>query len=416
MVVSDKLILTKEAEEYLKEGLPELALVRALKGGPLTIEEASKKVKNLKIALQWGKKKRWIEIKNGQIHLISFPSEVPEQEALAKIARGESVDETIALVLIQRKLVIKEKEIEKKLKQLEGMEVTNLTPELIRTGFWRKVKFKPYNVEIPGKKVYPGKQQPYNQFLSMLRQKLVELGFEEMTGPTIETEFWNYDALYQPQNHPARDWFSTFYIKTTSKGELPKVANAVKRAHEKGIAGSLGWGYRWDPLKAMTLMPRAHGTALSARTLAGRPKIPGKYFAIVRCYRPDVIDALHAVEFNQVEGIVIDESLTFRNLLGILEMFATEIAGAEQIRFVPDYYPFTEPSVQMDVKHPEMDWIEIGGAGIFREELTKSLGVNVPVIAWGLGVDRLAMFKLGINDIRDLFSRDLDWIRRKEVI
>jgi len=190
----------------------------------------------------------------------------------------------------------------------------------------------------------------------------------------------------------------------------------VREAHEKGVAGSSGWGYRWDPRKAMRLMPRAHGTALSARTLDQGPEIPGKYFAIARCYRPDVIDTLHGVEFNQVEGIVVDSTLTFRNLLGILEMFAKEVAGADQIRFLPDYYPFTEPSVEMDAKHPEIGWIEFGGAGIFREELTKPLNVNVPVIAWGLGVDRLAMFKLGIDDIRDLFSRDLDWMRKKEVI
>jgi len=165
----------------------------------------------------------------------------------------------------------------------------------------------------------------------------------------------------------------------------------------------------------MQLMPRAHGTCLSARTLASKPEIPGKYFAIARCYRPDVLDATHLIEFNQVEGIVIDESLNLRNLLGILEMFAKEIAGAKEVKFFPDYYPFTEPSVQLSAKHPEMGWIEFGGSGIFREELTKPLGIDVPVIAWGIGIDRLAMFKLGVNDIRYLFSYVLEWLRNTKV-
>jgi len=412
----EKLMLTEEARGYLRYGLPEKNLAEALKTGPLTIGEASRRVKNLDIALQWGKKRGWIEIKGGRISLVTPPEEVPEEEALSKIARGESVDESMARTLAERKLVVKQSDLLRKLKELDGKEVTNLTPDLIRTGFWRNVRFRPYNVEVPGKKVYPGKRQPYNEFLSNLRQKLVELGFKEMSGTIIETEFWNYDALYQPQNHPARDWFNTFYIKTTLKGELPRVAGEVRKAHEKGIAGSSGWGYKWDPLKAVRLMPRAHGTALSARTLAKGPEMPGKYFAISRCFRPDVIDAFHGVEFNQVEGIIVDNTLTFKNLLGILEMFSKEVAGAERIRFVPDYYPFTEPSVEMNALHPELGWIEIGGAGIFREELTIPLHVDAPVIAWGLGVDRLAMFKLGINDIRDLFSKDLDWMRQKGLV
>ncbi|MDI6654604.1 MAG: phenylalanine--tRNA ligase subunit alpha, partial [Candidatus Hydrothermarchaeota archaeon] len=134
------------------------------------------------------------------------------------------------------------------------------------------------------------------------------------------------------------------------------------------------------------------------------------------CYRPDILDAMHLIEFNQVEGIVADESLTLTNLLGVLEIFAKEVAGAKKIKFLPDYYPFTEPSVQLSAKHPEMGWIEFGGSGIFREELTKPLGIDVPVIAWGIGIDRLAMFKLGIDDIRYLFSQDLKWLRETKMV
>lgn len=412
----EKLKLTEEGRSYLENGLPELRLVEALKRGPLTIGQASELVPELDIALQWGKKRNWVRIEGGTIVLMSAPGPIPEEEALRKISNGEPVSDELVKTLMQRKLVQVESPFAEELKHLEGRTISRLTPELLSSGLWRKVKIRPYDVRLLGAKLHPGKLQPYNQFLSELRRKLVELGFVEMRGPSIETEFWNYDALYQPQGHPARDWFSTFYIKGFQHGSLPSVSKRVRVAHERGVSGSTGWGYKWDPRRAMRLMPRAHGTALSARTLASGPLIPGKYFAIARCYRPDVVDATHSIEFNQVEGIVVDDSLTFRNLLGVLEMFAREVAKADEIRFIPDYYPFTEPSVQMSAKHPEMGWIEFGGAGIFREELTKPLGVDVPVIAWGLGTDRLAMFKLGITDIRELFTRDLEWMRHKAVV
>jgi phenylalanyl-tRNA synthetase alpha chain len=241
-----------------------------------------------------------------------------------------------------------------------------------------------------------------------------------LEGPLIETEFWNFDALFQPQDHPARDWFSTFTLSYPKYGKLPKreIVERVKACHENGWkTGSTGWRYKWSHEKASRLMPRAHGTCLSARTLASLPEIPGKYFAIAKCFRPDVIDPMHHIEFNQVEGIVLGESLTFKHLLGVLKMFAEEIAGAKEVRFIPDYYPFTECSVQTSCKHPALGWIEIGGAGIFREEVTYPLGIKVPVIAWGLGIDRLAMFKLNINDIRELlYSRNLDWLRKVPIL
>ncbi len=411
--------LTKEGQEYLNQGLPEKNLVEFLNNHPkksIKIEKAIAHIKRFHIGLKWTMDKGWIDREHDEIFLIRMPSEVPEQQALEKVAKGKEVDEKLLNVLLQRKLV--EKAVIGDVDKLIGKEITELSPELLKTGIWKQVSFKPYNVEAVGKKLHIGKRQPYKQFLNEVKRKLIELGFQEMTGPLIETEFWNFDALFQPQNHPARDWTQTYQLKYPKEGKLPdkKVVENVKSAHEKGIAGGTGWGYRWNPKIAMGLMPRAHGTALSARTLASHPKIPGKYFAMVRCFRPDIIDATHGVEFNQTEGIVIDESLNFKNLLGILKMFATEIAGAEKVKFLPDYYPFTEPSAQLSALHPELGWIEFGGSGIFREELTKPLGVDEPVLAWGIGIDRLAMFKLDIKDIRYLFSQDLNWLRNKGVV
>jgi len=276
-----------------------------------------------------------------------------------------------------------------------------------------------YNVLDPVPRIYSGKRQPYIQFLSKIREKLVSLGFKEMYAPLIVQEFYNFDVLFQPQNHPARTWTDTYQLKWPTHGTLPgkKIVKAVKEAHEfGGTTESIGWRYRWSEEIARKVMPAAHCTAHSARQLVDGIEIPGKYFAISRCYRPDVLDSTHLVEFNQMDGIIIDKDINFRHLLGILKQFAIEVAGAEEVKFIPDYYPFTEPSVQLSAKHPEMGWMEFAGAGVFRPEMTESLGIKEPVIAWGLGLDRLAMFKLGIKDIRYLFTNDLQWLRNAKMV
>ncbi len=411
--------ITPEGKKYLKEGLPEERLVRLLKK-PMLIVEVRKKHPDFTIALSWAKKNGWVKIENGKLVLLRQPEKIAEKDALEKIDGGKNVPEKLMELLISRKLVTRDKDdAYKKAQKFIGREITGMTPELIKTGLWKKVKIRPYNVGVRGQKIYPGKRQPYNSFLAHVKDKLVQLGFREMEGPTIESEFWNFDALFQAQNHPSRDWTQTYTLKKPKTGSLPspKIVERVKAAHENGWkTGSTGWGYKWSPEKAAQLMPRAHGTACSARQLANGVEVPGKYFAIKRCFRPDVIDATHGVEFNQCDGIIIDESMTFDKMLGILKMFATEVAGAEEVRFCPDYYPFTEPSVQLSAKHPELGWIEFAGAGIFRPELTEPLGIRQPVIAWGLGIDRLAMVKLGINDIRHLFSQDIEWLRKQKVM
>ena len=414
--------LTDEGKKYLKEGLPEKNLADLLKKGPVDFNEAKKRIYNFPIAIQWVKKKGWVEVKDGKLILKKYPEKIDEEEALEKVHEGKNIDEKVLKILLERNLVERITETYKKTESVlkaRGGVIEKLTHDMIITGLWKGKEFSSVDVEVARKKIgktETGKRQPYNQFLLQVREKLVQMGFKEMTGPSIETEFWNFDALFQPQNHPARSWSQTYSLKYPKFGDLPakKIVDKVKATHENGWkTGSTGWQYRWDPRIAMKLMPRAHGTSLSGRTLADNPKIPGKYFAIVRCYRPDVIDATHGVEFNQTEGIVFGEELNFKHLLGILETFAKEIAGAKKVKFMPDYYPFTEPSCQLSVLHPDLGWIEFGGSGIFREELTRPLGIDVPVLAWGLGIDRLALFKLGIKDIRQLFSQDLEWLKER---
>jgi phenylalanyl-tRNA synthetase alpha chain len=257
------------------------------------------------------------------------------------------------------------------------------------------------------------------QFLNQVREKLVSLGFKEMQERLITQEFYNFDVLFQPQNHPARSWTDTYQLKQPKLGRLSnkKAVAKVKAAHENGAGtGSRGWRYKWSEEIARKLMPNAHGTTADARQIVQGIEIPAKYFVINRCYRPDVLDATHLVEFNQLDGFVVGKEMNFRHLLGILKEIAIELGGAKEVKFYPDYYPFTEPSVQLSAKHPQMGWIELAGAGIFRPEMTEPLGIKERVIAWGLGIDRLAAFKLGIKDIRYLFAQDLEWLRNSKML
>jgi phenylalanyl-tRNA synthetase alpha chain len=262
-----------------------------------------------------------------------------------------------------------------------------------------------------------GKKQPYRRFLDELKTKLISLGFKQMSGPIVEMSFFNCDALYMPQNHVARGIHDLYFIEEPRKGSLvgyQDVVEKVAEAHETGGPDSTGWGYKFSTEETRKLVLRSQGTSLSARWLMDKPEIPGKYFAMVRCFRPDVVDATHNAEFFQVEGIILGEKLGLRDLFGVLKMFATEVAGIKKYKITPGYFPFTEPSAEL---HGWFNgkWIEIGGSGIFRPELTRPLGVEVPVIAWGLGLDRQFMMAKGIKDVRDLFSQDIDWLREATV-
>lgn len=301
-------------------------------------------------------------------------------------------------------------------KKFHPNEITQLTPELLKTGQWRGKKFRKYNINLRPPRTSIGKKHPYKEFLDSVKYKLVGLGFEEMRGSMVENEFWNMDVLYIPQFHPAREIHDVYFLKNpkSSKEIKEPFYSNVSATHKDGWkTGSKGWGYNFSKDQAKRLILRSQGTAVSARKLASKPAAPGKYFSIARCFRYEQVDATHATDFFQVEGIVISDKINFSSLLGLLTLFAKEVAKAVDIKFLPAYFPFTEPSVELHVLHPQLGWMELGGAGIFRPEVTQPLGIDKPVIAWGLGLDRMAMVALEIYDIRDLFSRDLDLIKSK---
>ena len=296
---------------------------------------------------------------------------------------------------------------------ITGEELGTLTPEMLATGAWKGGAFRAYNVRVPSSRLAVGRSNPYAKFLENVKDKLVSLGFEEFDGSLVETEFWNSDALFMPQFHSARDIHDVYYVAEPTKAkeiEEPWLSR-VSSAHENGgDTGSRGWNYSFDREFTKRLILRSQGTVLSARQLP-KAKIPGKYFGIARCFRYDRVDATHLSDFYQTEGIVLGEEVNLRTLLGFLEMFAVEVAGAKEVKYVPGYFPFTEPSVEVHIKHPVLGWFELGGSGIFRPEVTKALGVDVPVAAWGIGIDRMALMALGLNDLRELFSFDIENVR-----
>jgi phenylalanyl-tRNA synthetase alpha chain len=296
-----------------------------------------------------------------------------------------------------------------------GDEFGAVTAEMLSTGSWKSGTFRPYGLNAPTARLIPGRHNPYGNYLQWVKDKLTALGFEEFDGPLVENEFWNGDALFMPQFHSARDIHDVYYVKEPShckKIEEPWLSQ-VAQTHEDGWkTGSRGWGYSFDHEFTRRQVLRSQGTVLSAHQLT-KAKIPGKYFGVARCFRYDQVDATHGADFYQTEGIVLGKDVNLKTLLGLLKMFAEEIAGAEEVKYVPGYFPFTEPSIEVHIKHPVLGWFELGGSGIFRPEVTKALGIDVPVLAWGLGIDRMALMHLGLNDLRELFTPDIESVRTR---
>jgi len=430
---------------YRKKGLPERRLLALLDAKKiLKLEDAKKESKlseeEFKASLGVLKNKDLIELKNGKIVLnadtkSSIYKKSPEEVFLESLPleRDSLNQEQISVfgALEKRKnmiQIIEEKIIEIDLtdfgKKIMGSEmkgkdlIEQITPEILqKDSLWRGKRFRRYDVTLPVSAMSGGKRHFVNQASDYARRVWTEMGFKEMSGPMVESSFWLFDALFTPQDHPAREMQDTFFLNT--KGELPEknIVNEVKSSHEgnsKNIK-SKGWQYQWSGEEAKKLALRTHTTSLSARTLAQLKKenLPAKFFAIGKCFRNETLDWKHGFEFNQTEGIVVDKDANFRHLLGYLKMFFAKM-GYEKVRFRPTFYAYTEPSVGIEVFHPERKvWVELGGAGIFRPEVViPLLGENIPVLAWGPGFDRILMDYFEIKDLRELYKNDLTQLRK----
>lgn len=288
-----------------------------------------------------------------------------------------------------------------------------ITPEDLESGAWKDPNFKlrPFDVTLAARDVYPAKIHPLRKIIEQTRRAFLEMGFAEVVSPMVESAFWNFDALFQPQDHPAREMQDTFYMRHPAEVALPdaKVVEPVKRTHEDGWeTGSEGWGYTWSPERSRQVVLRTHTTAATIRALAKNPNPPGKFFCVGWTYRNETISFKHLPVFHQVDGIIIDEEANLASLMGTLQEFYSKM-GFGRVKFKPAFYPYTEPSVDVVVyMESRGKWLEMGGAGIFRPEVTLPLGCKHPVLAWGLGIERLAMLRFGLSDIRELYRPSLD--------
>ncbi len=442
----EEISLGTNGEAYKHQGLPERRLLNALTSQPLPVSELlekakltmeevhailgilrqrnalalSKKEELLLMLTPTGEKTRATKLPEEKILGREFPFDIRELTAEEKsvVETLKRRKDIVKVDLVKRKRAVltalgKRLIADKNVRQLET--VDRVTKDMLLSKSWKDTIFRRYDVSIDVPKIYGGKKHHYRRFLDDVRIKFLSLGFTEMEGPIVETDFYNMDALFMPQFHSARDIHDAYYVKEPKYFPLDqKLVTKVKDAHEMGGGtGSKGWQYAFDVQRTHRTLLRTQGTAVSAHMLASPDiKIPGKYFGITRVFRADVIDATHNVDFYQTEGIVVEEKLTLRHLIGLLKLFAQEFSNTSEIRIVPGYFPFTEPSCELYAKHPDLGWVELGGAGIFRPELVKPLlGREISVLAWGLGIDRLGMFKLGIKDIRALFSHDLHFLR-----
>lgn len=439
-----ELSLSREGENLAKGKFPERTAIELINqsGGSVTFQQLPSllKMKDTRNVIKWLIKKKWCIREGSNLRLtsngkdalsnlgydekiVSFlyehgPSRIeeiegiPEDEVMKFLSERKDAVKTKKRVLRRLTLTPKGLKFVEKAQPLK--EVTELTSEHLTTGKWREVAIKRYDVKIPVSLVYAGKTHPFRKIIDEARKAFLELGFKEIASPYVESTFWDFDALFQPQDHPAREMQDTFYVKRPDKAKLPseKWMKEVKRAHENGGGtGSTGWGYRWSKEESERVVLRTHTTATTVRWLAHHPNPPQKVFAIGKVFRREKTTFKHLPEFCNCDGIIIDEKATLANLIGTLSEFYSKL-GLKELKFRPSFFPYTEPSVEVFGRLKEREnWIELGGAGIFRPEVTLPFGCKVPVLAWGLGLDRLAMIRYKLDDIRKLYFCDINWLK-----
>jgi len=307
------------------------------------------------------------------------------------------------------------------LKSAEDQGIEKLTPEILSSIRARglDVKLRPIDVSASAPVFHPGRRHPVKELIAEVREVYLSMGFAEIVGQAAQPAFWNFDALFTPQDHPARELQDTFYVKDMRDKRISRsgVVAKVAAAHETGgQTGSKGWRYKWNVEEARRMVLRTHNTAVTIQATRDSGGAETRVFSVARVYRNESLDYKHLAELHQMEGIVIGDGLNLRNLMGVLNKFYGKL-GMSGVKLWPSYFPYTEPSMQVMVYYDKVGkWLEMGGSGIFRPEVTLPLGVKKPVIAWGCGLERLLMLRLGMEDIRELYNNDLGWLRERREI
>jgi phenylalanyl-tRNA synthetase alpha chain len=432
------IVLTADGLDVIERGSPENQLYNLLKNGSETKKSISEKLGHVGDRGFSSTMKAKLIDYDKKTDLVSFkPGVVLEKdearEVLNKFKLNDdpsAYDENliknhqkqlkyITIETLKYFAIFPDKNFDLGLIKLEA----DLTSELLQNDKWQSAKFKKFNYATLGKEPTCGALHPLLRVRTQFREILLELGFQEMpTNSFVESSFWNFDSLFQPQQHPARDAHDTFFLTNPKYSKIkdtqPEYFKRVKEVHEIGGYGSLGWVYNWSEEEASKNILRTHTTSVSSKMLFNLAEeykktgvfTPKKYFSIDRVFRNESLDATHLAEFHQIEGLIADYNLGLGHLLGTIEDFFHRF-GIKKLRFKPAYNPYTEPSMEIYAYHDGFKkWVEVGNSGIFRPEMLLPMGLpkDVSVIAWGLSLERPTMIYYGLKNIRDLFGHEVN--------
>jgi phenylalanyl-tRNA synthetase alpha chain len=417
-----------------QKGLPERRLVNSLKEGKVTISEvlASGDIKNEEInaAIAGARRNQWIQLVEGKMVPTPLTAKKSPEEMFIENLKGGGIE--ISKLTEEEKRVLEQLKkrpnyIDVKEEKESRISLTDaakkivptlnqenperrLTTELVTSGKWKETNFSALDVEAPAPVIYPGRRHPLIEIIEEIKEIFIGLGFSEIEGPVIQSGFWNFDALFTPQDHPAREMQDTFYISaqtqpppiSASKDQISKIS----RVHKER------WNRQWNVQEAQRLVLRTHTTPVTVQHLAKvKSSDVGRFFSVGRVFRNEKVSYKHLVEFHQVEGVSTSEEASIRDVMGLQKEFYAKM-GIKRIKFWPTFFPYTEPSLQSMVYNEKLEkWVELFGMGVFRPEVTKPLGIKNPVLAWGGGIERIAMLRFGLDDVRELYGNKLAWLR-----
>jgi phenylalanyl-tRNA synthetase alpha chain len=438
-----KISLSEEGKRLAREGLPERRAIELLarKSGKCKLGELILGLSKEEIApaIGWLKKKQWAILSNKLLEITkegkqAIKTKGKDEEAIDLLAKEKemkasqfpsSILESLKKrkkVLVEREKVIQEVKLTKLALDLlkKGIEVkeeiSDLTPHLIKSDKWKSTPLRRYDISRYAPPAMVSKPHPLMQLINKIRKIFLELGFTEIKGNYVESCFWPMDALFIPQYHPDRSKQSTFYLKDSPELEVAsELVNIIAKIHQSGWkTSSKGWEYEFSTEETRKAILRTHTTSNTIRWVYENPKVPLKIFSIERAFRREAIDSTHLPEFYQIEGVICEKNANLRKLLGVLKECYHRL-GFDQIRFKPAYFPYTEPSVEVEI-YWNGKWLELGGSGIFRPEVMAPTKIREPVLAWGLGLERLAMLIFGLEDIRELYMSDLGKLQKLALI
>ena len=377
----------EEGKRYAEQGLPERRAVEWLnQAGESLLSELPLHDDESKVVIGWLKRKRFADLEKTDDGVKLIPTgnvdETSDEPLLVRLSKSslseKEIDQDALNLLKGRQLLSVKEEVERtfsltdegnnfSLESLDENLIGDITPDLIQSGELKDRSFQRYGVEDKVEASNFSTLHPLTRFTEEIRSIFLQMGFTEIEGDYVESAFWNMDALFIPQDHPARELQDTFYLSEPASFVIneKEILDAVKKIHEDGgETGSKGWGTDWSKEAAQQALLRTHTTVGTIRYLAENPTPPARVFSVGRVFRREALDSTHLPEFTQVEGIIVEPDANFGMLIGVLKEFYRRM-GFNNVRVRPAYFPYTEPSLEVEVKFGDK-WLELGGAVIFR--------------------------------------------------